>query len=232
MQCVKLGPGDAKEVTPDTFDTSKQDIKCARVSLPRRGPSRSRRSHRVPLLAPCVGQAACLHASLHPPPLPRRQTKLRVVLVGPPKPPSPVPEGIEEATSPSIHDGPAAPSSGATLRDQLGAAQEEKAEIRKRLDLLEDRSTTVAGGRGGAAQQVGRERQDSGGSCWGAASWFAPADQKPAVLPRPGKIHGGLAASSGTIPPCCSSCKLSARPSPPLCSPFRRPAASAGSTSC
>lgn len=29
-----------------------------------------------------------------------KQSKLRVVLVGPPKPPSPVPEGIEEEASP------------------------------------------------------------------------------------------------------------------------------------
>jgi hypothetical protein len=29
VQCVKLGPGDAKEVTPDMFDTAKQEIKCA-----------------------------------------------------------------------------------------------------------------------------------------------------------------------------------------------------------
>ncbi len=32
-----------------------------------------------------------------------KQTKLRVVLVGPPKPPSPVPEGVEEEASPARH---------------------------------------------------------------------------------------------------------------------------------
>ncbi|EFN56782.1 hypothetical protein CHLNCDRAFT_144269 [Chlorella variabilis] len=87
-----------------------------------------------------------------------RQTKLRVVLVGPPKPPSPVPEGVEEPVSPATlggyKDAPSAgtAAAGASLRDQLGAAQEDKAEIRKRLELLEDRSAAGGGGRAALKQ--------------------------------------------------------------------------------
>ncbi|KAI7842517.1 hypothetical protein COHA_003871 [Chlorella ohadii] len=104
VQCVKLGASDAKEVTPDMFDATKQrDI---------------------------------------------RQTKLRVVLVGPPKPPSPVPEGVEEPVSPATMGYKDAPSS---TGGGLASAAEDKAEIRKRLEMLEDRS--AAGGGRATAQQ-------------------------------------------------------------------------------
>jgi hypothetical protein len=99
-----------------------------------------------------------------------RQTKLRVVLVGPPKPPSPVPEGVEEPASPATvahRDVPRAPAgtAAASLRDQLGAAQEDKAEIRKRLEHLQvDRSAAGGGTRGGALRQVSR-------GMGGAQSW-------------------------------------------------------------
>ncbi|GAB4818421.1 hypothetical protein N2152v2_005467 [Parachlorella kessleri] len=75
-----------------------------------------------------------------------RQSKLRVVLVGPPKPPSPVPEGNEEPASPatktykeprSTLEAPTADGAVSVLNAQLGAAQQDKAEIKKRLDKLE-----------------------------------------------------------------------------------------------
>lgn len=75
-------------------------------------------------LLPCL--AACAQPSPAAPPASRRQTKLRVVLVGPPKPPSPVPEGVEEPASPATlgyRDTTSAATAGAALRDQLGAAQ-------------------------------------------------------------------------------------------------------------
>ncbi|PRW50828.1 Vesicle-associated 1-2 [Chlorella sorokiniana] len=110
VQCVKLGSSDAKEVTPDMFDATKQrDI---------------------------------------------RQTKLRVVLVGPPKPPSPVPEGVEEPVSPATLGYKDAPSS--TAGGVVSAAAEDKAEIRKRLEMLEDRS--AAGGGRATAQQPAKAR--------------------------------------------------------------------------
>ncbi|KAL4429994.1 hypothetical protein ABPG77_004364 [Micractinium sp. CCAP 211/92] len=93
-----------------------------------------------------------------------RQTKLRVVLLGPPKPPSPVPEGVEEPASPATlgyRDTTSAGTAGTALRDQLGAAQEDKAEIRKRLELLEDRSA-AGGARSGAAQQQQRAAAPGG----------------------------------------------------------------------
>lgn len=92
-----------------------------------------------------------------------KQTKLRVVLVGPPKPPSPVPEGVEEE-SPSdgrnaFADNGEKPVGAATaaidtrvqssqelaaitqernkLRDQLQKVEKDKADIKKRLDLLQ-----------------------------------------------------------------------------------------------
>jgi hypothetical protein len=92
-----------------------------------------------------------------------KQTKLRVVLVGPPKPPSPVPEGVEEE-SPSpgrnafaengdkpVDAAAATIPSGAhpsqelaaitqernKLRDQLQKVEKDKAEIKKRLDMLQ-----------------------------------------------------------------------------------------------
>lgn len=49
-----------------------------------------------------------------------------MVLVGPPKPPSPVPEGVEEPVSPATlgyRDTTSAGTAGTALRDQLGAAQ-------------------------------------------------------------------------------------------------------------
>ncbi|KAL4444064.1 hypothetical protein ABPG75_011801 [Micractinium tetrahymenae] len=94
-----------------------------------------------------------------------RQTKLRVVLVGPPKPPSPVPEGVEEPVSPATlgyRDTTSAGTAGTVLRDQLGAAQEDKAEIRKRLEMLEDRSAASAGARSGGAQQQQRAAAPGG----------------------------------------------------------------------
>lgn len=79
-----------------------------------------------------------------------RQTKLRVLLVGPPKPPSPVPEGIEEEASPAksaFNDAaPVSVSRGGDdsaarernrLKDDLARANKEKADMKKRLDLLE-----------------------------------------------------------------------------------------------
>jgi len=88
-----------------------------------------------------------------------RQTKLRVVLVGPPKPPSPVPEGVEEETSPvkdafkdtSVGPTPAVSAGGVStsediisvtrernaLRDQLQRAEKEKADVKKRVELLQ-----------------------------------------------------------------------------------------------
>lgn len=88
-----------------------------------------------------------------------RQSKLRVVLVGPPKPPSPVPEGNEEPASPatkvtnreprmaanaSIDNG-----TGSLLLGGAQAAQADKAEIQKRLDKLEGYNQ---GGRAGMRQ--------------------------------------------------------------------------------
>lgn len=96
-----------------------------------------------------------------------KQSKLRVVLVGPPKPPSPVPEGVEEETAPSP-GGNAFPSdngerpmetttaAGAIpsraqdskelatitqernkLRETLNKVEKDKSDIKKRLDLLQ-----------------------------------------------------------------------------------------------
>jgi len=79
-----------------------------------------------------------------------KQTKLRVVLVGPPKPPSPVPEGVEEEASPAksayqADDAPSASQRGdsgsrereRSLEAQLLKAQKDKADLKKRLDLSE-----------------------------------------------------------------------------------------------
>eukprot|EP00887_Chlorella_sp_A99_P001219 scaffold14.g1219.t1 len=69
-----------------------------------------------------------------------RQIKLRVQLQGPPKPPSPVPEGVEEPLSPG----------GVTqYRDTQAAA--DKAEINRRLGSLEAHSKGGAVAAGGAA---------------------------------------------------------------------------------
>ena len=103
-------------------------------------------------------------APTHPPPQAKdiRQTKLRVVLVGPPKPPSPVPEGVEdsEAASPGLH-GPAAAALRAPaaaddaarerdrLRDALARAEREKAGVQARLDAL------ARGGGGATATRAG-----------------------------------------------------------------------------
>lgn len=98
-----------------------------------------------------------------------RQTKLRVLLVGPPKPPSPVPEGIEEEASPAkvatYHDdsSAAAPDPYAQERSRLRAdlqkAQKDKADMTKRLELLELQ------GQGGGSR--GRPQQAAAGfSTW------------------------------------------------------------------
>ena len=84
-----------------------------------------------------------------------KQTKLRVVLVGPPKPPSPVPEGVEEeASTPdktTFSDAtgttPATSQNGQELaqitqernklRDTLQRVEQDKANIKKRLEQLQ-----------------------------------------------------------------------------------------------
>ena len=81
-----------------------------------------------------------------------RQHKLRVVLTGPPKPPSPVPEGVE-GDEPSPGGRGAFGSDAASLdalyrerdrmRDALARAEREKAGVQARLD-------TALRGRGGA----------------------------------------------------------------------------------
>lgn len=101
-----------------------------------------------------------------------KQTKLRVVLLGPPKPPSPVPEGVEEDYSPgkevfkpdegdqdeggpladSIEDPSAVLRERNRLRDQLKQAERDKDSIRKRLDLFQH-------DRGVKASEAGRDRQ-------------------------------------------------------------------------
>ncbi len=123
VQCVKLGASDAKEVTPDMFDATKQrDIRCgggcsrgilgaARVQQQNSSSVGVQQLHRPCWLvvvqrfslasmgagllthASRALQAGQLVAGLMAPRCRlsvRRQTKLRVVLVGPPKPPSPV----------------------------------------------------------------------------------------------------------------------------------------------
>ena len=84
-----------------------------------------------------------------------KQTKLRVVLVGPPKPPSPVPEGVEEESSTpdktaftdATGTAPAASHNGQEvaqitqernkLRDTLQRVEQDKASIKKRLEQLQ-----------------------------------------------------------------------------------------------
>ena len=84
---------------------------------------------------------------------PIKQSKLRVVLVGPPKPPSPVPEGVEEDTTSEgrnafKENGEEAPGRASQelaavtqernrLRDTLAKMEKDKADIKKRLDLLQ-----------------------------------------------------------------------------------------------
>ena len=116
---------------------------------------------------------------------PCRQTKLRVVLLGPPKPPSPVPEGVEEPISPptmgAYMDAPTTGTAtrgggaGSSLRDQLGAAQEEKEGIRKRLEPLEDRSAARGGSGRLATQQV-----RGGGGAGGMRRWQWSGQRLPA----------------------------------------------------
>lgn len=120
MQCVKLGPGgDARaEVSADMFDPAQaKDVRCARAcggagrrcagrrgGMEPRSPPLGRQvdlhggSKRPPCVAWPAAQPSPPSSALSPP---ARQTKLRVVLVGPPKPPSPVPEGVEEPNSPA-----------------------------------------------------------------------------------------------------------------------------------
>jgi hypothetical protein len=93
-----------------------------------------------------------------------KQSKLRVVLVGPPKPPSPVPEGVEEEASPMRNTfkagvaGESSQASGAPtppqssidpaselarvirdrnrLRDSLARVESDRADIKQRLDQV------------------------------------------------------------------------------------------------
>lgn len=260
MQCVRLGAGaDAKEVTAEMFDTTKQkDIRYAYAEC----------CLLLAAAAGCRSPRRCSHhrknvaAHLWPPALPScypsfRQTKLRVVMLGPPKPPSPVPEGIEEPTSPATLAFRDAPSSAATtgLRDQLGAAQvracaacaacqptshaglrvlaccgvrlgvvacrlcmlsagapgccvcalkrcntvvvlllqEDKAEIRKRLELLEDRSA-AGGGRGGSSAMARQVHMQ-----WGGGSKMAGGVSGSAQRPRRACCSGPVHAA------CCTN---------------------------
>ncbi|KAL6781127.1 hypothetical protein ACKKBG_A09935 [Auxenochlorella protothecoides x Auxenochlorella symbiontica] len=73
-----------------------------------------------------------------------RQTKLRVVLVAPPRPPSPVPEGNEEPNSPLTTKDALAHN----LDKKLTNAATDKSDIRRRLAELE--------GSVGSQQQVAR----------------------------------------------------------------------------
>ena len=84
-----------------------------------------------------------------------KQTKLRVVLVGPPKPPSPVPEGIEEESVTPDKTAFSEPTAGTTgaaqngqelaqitqernkLRETLQKVEQDKANIKKRLEQLQ-----------------------------------------------------------------------------------------------
>lgn len=71
-----------------------------------------------------------------------RQIKLRVQLLGPPKPPSPVPEGVEEPLSPNqqtpVHK---QQTDTWSLKEQvMTSAAADKAEIKRRLDSLEGHS--------------------------------------------------------------------------------------------
>ena len=91
-----------------------------------------------------------------------KQSKLRVVLVGPPKPPSPVPEGVEEesasegrnafkengeadaaaATATSTRPQASAELAAVTqernkLRDALQKVEKDKGDIKKKLELLQ-----------------------------------------------------------------------------------------------
>lgn len=71
-----------------------------------------------------------------------RQTKLRVILVGPPKPPSPVPEGVEEEPSPVKKDVVAPTREPVVqfaqdrnrLAEQGAKVEKDKAEVKRKLD--------------------------------------------------------------------------------------------------
>jgi hypothetical protein len=105
-----------------------------------------------------------------------RQTKLRVLLVGPPKPPSPVPEGVEEEVSPAkvaVKDdsAPVSASRGTAdsdsfaqersrLKSDLQKAQKDKADLKKRLDLLELQ------GQGGGGRRTQQAAAVAGFSTW------------------------------------------------------------------
>jgi len=89
-----------------------------------------------------------------------RQTKLRVVLSGPPKPPSPVPEGNEDdggGVGASPAGGAAAAAQGLDalarerdrLRDALARAERDRAGVQARLDAVSG-GGRMASKRGGA----------------------------------------------------------------------------------
>ncbi|KAK9804421.1 hypothetical protein WJX72_011816 [[Myrmecia] bisecta] len=82
-----------------------------------------------------------------------KQTKLRVVLVGPPKPPSPVPEGVEEEASPARHpfkedaravtqgdDLASVTHERNKLKQQLAHTEKDFAKLKKQLDRLEEQN--------------------------------------------------------------------------------------------
>lgn len=91
-----------------------------------------------------------------------RQTKLRVVLLTPPKPPSPVPEGTEEPNSPaSSAFQPVVSAAGAsTGGGGGGGAAAEKLDIKRRLDMLEEAP-------GGAAPRAAGRKVGWGEGCGG-----------------------------------------------------------------
>ncbi|KDD75840.1 hypothetical protein H632_c475p0 [Helicosporidium sp. ATCC 50920] len=66
-----------------------------------------------------------------------RQTKLRVTMINPPQPPSPVAEGVEEPASPGARGPrPSAGSGGRSLDEQMAAAAQDRAEISQRISGL------------------------------------------------------------------------------------------------
>lgn len=113
--------------------------------------------------------------------LPRRQTKLRVVLVGPPKPPSPVPEGVEEPTSPATLGYKDAPSSGTVGECQRGFFE--------LPGLATDAATNQ--------QRVHGWKQCSGVPRAGSLE----ADR------RLGSAHSILLSLCRAVPPCCVRCR-------------------------
>lgn len=94
-----------------------------------------------------------------------KQIKLRVLLVGPPKPPSPVPEGVEDEGTPTrtraVNESSMAPvqRSGTdpairNLELQLAKAQKETSEMKRQLDLAEIQKSSGSNNRGAAQQTM------------------------------------------------------------------------------